>query len=277
MSHIWSMGDDEILINFVKIHEPIYNIKCKDYRNNQLKQKLWSNIGEILNKTDSDCSKRWCYVRDYYIRRKGKPGIGSSGEAARRRANLLSFLDGLSSSQKNSMTNVVDHENQGDGSEIMRNTQDNSEGTQCRNLRLQEITIDNNKNNDKQDNTDTDDTNADCNRDSKIKIAKKRKYTFNAQERLNFYKRIAQRKPTLDELDENDLFFSSMAKIVKKLPRSEQAYLRMQIGSIVGNAELRHISNELPQSREYPQDPLTNANDSEIKVPTSSINAGDFD
>nr|XP_034836204.1 uncharacterized protein LOC117992588 [Maniola hyperantus] len=279
MAHIWSMEEDETLINLVKIHEPIYNIKCKEYRKNQLKQKLWSNIGVILNKTDSDCSKRWCYVRDYYIRRKGKPGIGSSGEAARKRANLLSFLDSLSLSQKNCIANPVEHENQGNGSEIMKNTQDNIEETQSHKLRMQEITDDNNKGNNKRDINDDDDINKDTNinRGSKIRIGKRCKNILLAQERINLYK--GQRKPLEDELDENDLFFSSMAKIVKKLPRYEQVHLRMQIGSIVGNAELSHISKESPQSSEFPQHSHRNVNDySEIKVevPTDNINAGDF-
>lgn len=30
---------------------------------------------------DSDCSKRWGYIRDYYVRRQVKPGTRSSGEA----------------------------------------------------------------------------------------------------------------------------------------------------------------------------------------------------
>lgn len=57
----------------------------------------------------SDCSKRWAYVRDYYIRRKGKPGTDSGGEAAKNRSVLLSFLDSLPSSQRlNTITNVLE-------------------------------------------------------------------------------------------------------------------------------------------------------------------------
>lgn len=43
--------------------------------------------------SDVECSKRWQYIRDYYIRKKGKPGTGSPGEAAKKRTTLLSFLD----------------------------------------------------------------------------------------------------------------------------------------------------------------------------------------
>jgi hypothetical protein len=40
------------------------------------------------------------------------------------------------------------------------------------------------------------------------------------------------------------IFFMSMAKIVKKLPRYEQAQLRMEISMLVGNAELQHFSTQ---------------------------------
>lgn len=60
-------------------------------------------------------------------------------------------------------------------------------------------------------------------------------------------------KPVQNESDETDLFFQSMAKIVKKLPRYEQAHLRLQIGSLIGNAELSYISSNLAQNKK----PLT--------------------
>lgn len=48
----WSGVEDETLIDFVKNNEVLYNVKHRDYRNSQLKQKLWSDIGSILdNKT----------------------------------------------------------------------------------------------------------------------------------------------------------------------------------------------------------------------------------
>nr|CAD7579146.1 unnamed protein product [Timema californicum] len=57
-----------------------------------------------------DFSKRWVYIRYYYIKRKEKPGTGSRGDAAKKRFDLLSFLDGLSSSQRSTITNVFGDE-----------------------------------------------------------------------------------------------------------------------------------------------------------------------
>lgn len=49
---VWTLEEDEILIDFVKNHEPLYNVKCKDYRKTQLKLNLWREIANIMeNKT----------------------------------------------------------------------------------------------------------------------------------------------------------------------------------------------------------------------------------
>lgn len=56
---------------------------------------------------------------------------------------------------------------------------------------------------------------------------------------------IAERKrePVIQpEQDVNDLFFASMAKMVKKLPEMQQSKIRMQISNIVGNAEIEFLS-----------------------------------
>lgn len=37
----WNCEQDEILIDFVRNNEFIYNIKCKEYRNTQRKQQVW--------------------------------------------------------------------------------------------------------------------------------------------------------------------------------------------------------------------------------------------
>jgi len=80
-----------------------------------------------------------------------------------------------------------------------------------------------------------------------MKNKKKIKLTH-SEERLQLLKQIVERNitPTQNELDETDLIFNSMAKIVKKLPRYEQVQLRMQL--IIGNAELKRISSDLKQT-----------------------------
>lgn len=85
---------------------------------------------------------------------------------------------------------------------------------------------------------------------AKRKIVTTNKDTH-SEERLQILKKIAERTVPQQDADENDLFFASMAKIVKKLPELTQAKLRMQIGTLVGNAELQHLSMSNPE--EYRQ------------------------
>ncbi|XP_030754758.1 uncharacterized protein LOC115881426 [Sitophilus oryzae] len=89
----WSSQQDEILIDFVRNHEALFNVKSSEHRKTKLKTSLWREIGAMLSKTDTDCNKRWAYIRDYYIRKRGKPSPGSVGEAVKKRSELLSFLD----------------------------------------------------------------------------------------------------------------------------------------------------------------------------------------
>lgn len=87
----------------------------------------------------------------------------------------------------------------------------------------------------------------------------KRKYSSskskNFDERMKLLKEIAEknRKPVIQpEQDINDLFFASMAKIVKKLPEIQQSKIRMYIGNYVGNAEIEFLSGHTSQPPSRP-------------------------
>ncbi|KAG8174042.1 hypothetical protein JTE90_010811 [Oedothorax gibbosus] len=58
-----------------------------------------------LAPVDQECKARWTHVRDYYKRKQGKPGTGSTGEAAKRRAVLLSFLDDKNLGKRDTINN----------------------------------------------------------------------------------------------------------------------------------------------------------------------------
>uniref|UniRef100_A0A6P7GZ32 Uncharacterized protein LOC114342438 n=1 Tax=Diabrotica virgifera virgifera TaxID=50390 RepID=A0A6P7GZ32_DIAVI len=83
-----------------------------------------------------------------------------------------------------------------------------------------------------------------------IQRVNKHKYDYtitssSADERLKILKKISERQDlkNMEKQDENDLFFASMAKICKQLPKIVQARLRMQIGNLVGNAEIEQLSS----------------------------------
>lgn len=82
-------------------------------------------------------------------------------------------------------------------------------------------------------------------------IRDKKKMKLNhSEERLQQLKEKDERNSTSEsnELDETDLFFNSVVKIIKKLPRYEQVQLRMRISILVGNAELKHILDDSRQN-----------------------------
>ncbi|XP_063585206.1 uncharacterized protein LOC134762592 [Penaeus indicus] len=264
---MWNGEEDEILIDFVRNNEALYNVKSKEYRKTQMKQNLWSDVGNILQKSGNDCSKRWIYIRDYYIRRKGNPCTGSAGEAIKKRSDLLSFLDSIPSAKRHSTTNVVGRElNECETPEdtlphveqnlnsMSDSTTTDSEvhasqvhateehATQAHATQAHATQVHATQEHATQgygrNKRDLNST-FECTKENE-----KEKKTSRVEERLNLLKEIAKRNDNRSdkELDETDLFFSSMAKIVKKLPLHEQIKLRMEISSLVGNAELRNIT-----------------------------------
>ena len=214
----------------------------------------------------NDCCKRWTYIRDYYVRRKGNPGTGSVGEAAKKRSALLLFLDSIPSAKRHSTTNVVGSElNECETLEdalpdVEQNLNSMKDSTTPDCEANESLVHDTEEHASQENATQVDATIAHATQrygnnkrdhNSTFECTKendKKKKTSRAEERLNLLKEIAKRKDSRSdkELDETDLFFCSMAKIVKKLPLHEQINLRMEISSLVGNAELRSIKDLSP-------------------------------
>ncbi|KAK9738865.1 hypothetical protein QE152_g9458 [Popillia japonica] len=73
-----------------------------------------------------------------------------------------------------------------------------------------------------------------------LRVAKKRKSSSTSEaHRLQLLQDIARRSHHVSEpQDQTDLFFASIAKIVKKLPPQEQIRLRLEVGTLIWNAEL---------------------------------------
>jgi hypothetical protein len=63
----WSSEQDEIVIDFVRNHEALYNVKSADYRKMQLKQKLWYEVGTILHKTGENYLLFYNYKEVYIL------------------------------------------------------------------------------------------------------------------------------------------------------------------------------------------------------------------
>lgn len=58
---------DEILTDFVRSHECLYNVHCKDYRKIQLKQSLWKEIAQIPQITGNAIIQLLNTVKNIYL------------------------------------------------------------------------------------------------------------------------------------------------------------------------------------------------------------------
>lgn len=63
----WTSEQDEILIDFVRSHEILYNVQCKDYRKTQLKQSLWKEIAQILEITGNTIIQLLITIKNIYL------------------------------------------------------------------------------------------------------------------------------------------------------------------------------------------------------------------
>ncbi|GFV81207.1 uncharacterized protein TNCV_4772351 [Trichonephila clavipes] len=201
----WTPEEDEILIDFVRNHDVLYNIRHPDYRKGQTKQHLWESIGTSLEKSGSDCCKRWGYVRDYYIRRRGKPGSGSSGIAAKTRSELMSFLDSFAASQRPTTTNVGSSQGLSDVTQLSSTEPDIDSGPGIITPEILEP-----------------DSNDDFGKMEEEKFQstppQKIKKLTHSEERFKLLKQIAERKVApQNEPDEADLFFWIYGEDLQKI------------------------------------------------------------
>lgn len=96
----FSLEQEEKLIEFVRRNPALFNPKDVQFRNKTYRDRLWADFGSTINKTGISCCKRWVNIRDMYNRTKGKElGTGNSALLKRRRNNLMSFLNRISTNK----------------------------------------------------------------------------------------------------------------------------------------------------------------------------------
>ncbi|XP_061720609.1 uncharacterized protein LOC133527568 [Cydia pomonella] len=222
----WTIESDIKLINLVKKYDMFYNPKSSDYRNVTLKSDVWKRIGSILDKTDEDCCRRWGYVRGHYVRRRGKPAPKRCSDVVKnglKRAKLLTFLDEYRGDYYNNDSSTDQSVTEPPSSEVSYENYDDLDDDEDDIVEVKP---------EKHDIVDLED-------DSYYKETEERE---NAEPKAST--ETPNKDTNLESFDETDHFFASMAKIAKKLPRRDQVMLRMQIATMVGNAELKQMENE---------------------------------
>ncbi|XP_047997442.1 uncharacterized protein LOC125235026 isoform X3 [Leguminivora glycinivorella] len=175
---------------------------------------------------DEDCCRRWGYVRSQYVRRRGKPVPKRCSDVIKnglKRAKLLTFLDEYRGDYYNNDSSTDQSVTEPASSEVSYENFDDFEDDEDDIVEVKH---------EKHDIVDLDDDN----------------YYKETEESKNVEPipsiESSKKETNVDSFDATDHFFASMAKIAKKLPRRDQIMLRMQIATMVGNAELKQMENE---------------------------------
>ncbi|KAF5270515.1 hypothetical protein FQA39_LY08393 [Lamprigera yunnana] len=250
----WNSEQDNILINFVKNHELLYNVKCKGYRKGHLKQNIWREIAAVLNKTGKiylgDTPKDISFSGS--VKRAVEMGGGvtepvgivasSNGKVAGKTGIIADVLGRLGSSAGIlwNITNI----NTSDAEMITILDNDKDETDVVAENTFKILEQDYVQYNITPEEFQNSNYNSGSKKEQHLQLSKKWKALSKSNERLKLLQQIVdQQRQTLPE-DETDLFFASMAKIVKKLPECERVRLRMEINVLIGNTELKCLTQK---------------------------------
>uniref|UniRef100_A0AAV2MAA3 MADF domain-containing protein n=1 Tax=Knipowitschia caucasica TaxID=637954 RepID=A0AAV2MAA3_KNICA len=100
----------ERLIHLVSQQKPLYDKESSDYKDAELKDKIWQEIAEQLGIGDVEAVKKmWRNLRDTYVRNK-RDGQGRSGQAAIKKKkwkymDVMAFLQS-STTKRRSDSNI---------------------------------------------------------------------------------------------------------------------------------------------------------------------------
>ncbi|XP_072395473.1 uncharacterized protein [Diabrotica undecimpunctata] len=103
----------DYFIDLVSKYPCLFDCKNANYKNSRMKEIVWKEIAEKVNKTSESCKKQWKTIRDGYMRfkRKNKLPTGSAAPPSNRSKwriyRLLSFLDNVPQ-ERSTISNIYD-------------------------------------------------------------------------------------------------------------------------------------------------------------------------
>ncbi|XP_071957519.1 uncharacterized protein [Antedon mediterranea] len=211
----------ELLIMEVQKYPELYDRTHPQHKNVERKQEIWELLGHSLQTTGIDASKRWKDIRDSFVksrRRLSSPKNPNKVYKPYRHARLLDFLlpcllTSTNSKGKKRVSTTTLLENGGDGDTAQIMNDDLLQQPEKKIKKYPKVSL-------QEDASDLKETNAN--------------------------------KEELSDLDEDDLFFRSMACSCKKLPQSVKSFVRFKIHEIIFQAE-----NQIIAVSEISQPPVT--------------------
>ncbi|CAF4875030.1 unnamed protein product [Pieris macdunnoughi] len=233
--------NDEQLIELVKKYSVLYDMRLPQYKDHTVRNNAWEEIAEQMNTNVEEVKNKWSKLRNCFtnaLKRRHK----KSGQAAAKAVPwkfekqmefLLPYVEGRSTftnlSKSNDGDSTQDFEYQFSeesavsppptirsptpGTSSLRpsiaNTQNSSASFTTRRI-------------DKNDN------------DNNV-----------LKEMVNVLKKTQEmrQKRAVSDMDENDLFFLSMSKQLKKLPKTDQADIKFQLHKLIHESEMKMLNS----------------------------------
>ncbi|XP_050316202.1 uncharacterized protein LOC126750595 [Anthonomus grandis grandis] len=257
-----AMVNEIELIENVRNHECLFNVKSRHYRNQSMRQEAWEEIAKEINSPLPSVRETWTKLRNAFLnakkRRQTKSGQETTKVVPWKYEQEMSFLiphlecrqtKSNLESQKD-QPNVIDDESTG-SDDVINNTLQESITLNADNLtQTQHSSTDtpvistpiHPKYSQKKARLSSKDISLNPTEEM-VRIMKQ-----NAEARNERRNKINSDSPS-SNLDEVDMFYLSMAKTVKRLPQREQAYIRMEFCRMVSEAEIRNLdAKSLPVS-----------------------------
>ncbi|XP_054006235.1 uncharacterized protein LOC128891074 [Hylaeus anthracinus] len=242
---------EELLIDKVRMHEVLYNMKSPNYRDQSIRQEAWEDIGRDLKMKAATVKDNWdklrrCYLNAINRRRSRKVAHSarkiSSWKYEQQMSFLLPFMD-IRRSQSNVKTKVIqdnqNHSKIDNTQEFEYNTNETNDYMTPFNTTSQAIL--------EESIQDKNEEVSQC-----LNIIKQRKRDVcdnSVMEMMSIMKENANLKKLRYEgrherIDDTDMFFLSMASLTKTLPLLEQAQIKLQLSNAVLQAQIKHTQNQ---------------------------------
>ncbi|KAF6211570.1 hypothetical protein GE061_012083 [Apolygus lucorum] len=242
----FSTEEDEFLIDFVRDHPILYDMKDTEFKNTSKKDEIWNEAGKVLEKDGRECKTRWKSIRDHYKRGKREEKGSTEKVAKKKRAGYwkrLQFLD--SEEDESSLTNVLPSAEFLDMGESQEHEEDDRPNQQSslrhRSLQLTQTTPPRNTRTSTRSSNEKAVFRLPASETSKERLVIQKYLEEREEDRVNL-KRCLERfvGQPLPQENQNDidLFFKTMAATVKKFRPDLAIKTKASVFKVVTEMEL---------------------------------------
>ncbi|PSN31944.1 hypothetical protein C0J52_21413 [Blattella germanica] len=232
----------ELLIEQVRLHDILYNTESPNYRDQQKRQEAWEKIGRELQMKAETVKITWDKLRRCFLNAINRRRYKKRSNAARKMVSwkyqhqmgfLLPFVDSRKAKKDMRLLGTkdikhCDENNKTEENEITDSGIREEASQYSEDIHKEEI---------------IEDKLVDIKRK---KLARSDNPIYQIvdvmKENASFRKFTYEKHST--EMDDNDMFFLSMAKMTKTLPPLEQAQIKLQLSNSVLETQIRMISSE---------------------------------